>query len=720
MQRSHNHKVAIHLATKLGLPVFSVREKDYTYTVKTSGKLRTLKAKAPYTRQGFKNATKDSNAIDAMWRENPNAAVGVPMGLHSSLLALDIDDGQGKTGEASFAVHNFELPPTVQTRTMSGGRHLFFKIPLDFPIKNSAGTVFGKHVDVRGVGGYVVWAGSEMEDGSYDYIEGCSPEDVPFAEVPEKIMDIFRSDQRKQLASITASGPVTEGSRNDSLFQASVKQVHAGLSNEAVMQNARGMNANYQPPLEDEEVERTVHSAQKYKKNDVMPFTDLGNAERLRRDVEGDLIFVKEEIRWRIFDQTRWVYDRGAADRLAHQTVRSIPYEAGPDPVALQAAIKWGKTSEANARIKAMLDVASNLDGMSASKQKFDRYKNLINFTNGTLDLRKGELREHRKREMLTAMAGCSYDSDAVAERWLAFIDEIMDGEKEDVEYLQKLTGYILWGKRPEQIVQFFMGDGGDGKSVFLETLRKLLGDYQITLPAVSLSAKNPAAIPNDVARIADARLVAVSELPKGLHVNTQLVKGISGGDTLSARFLHQEFFDFEPQALLLINTNFYPYCNFEDKAYFRRLRILRFPVNFSENGADLHLRDKLISELPGILNWAIKGFLLYCKEGLKPTLTMLDELERYRRFVDPLDGFYEANIEATNDESHFIPTDDLWEKAQKYLLFEDRAKIEKAQFINYMRLRGQERVQRRVNGERFRGYAKIRTVDYKEDTIPF
>ena len=107
----------------------------------------------------------------------------------------------------------------------------------------------------------------------------------------------------------------------------------------------------------------------------------------------------------------------------------------------------------------------------------------------------------------------------------------------------------------------------------------------------------------NDIARIANTRLVAISELPKGLHVNTQLVKGISGGDTLSARFLHQEFFDFEPQALLLINTNFYPYCNVEDKAYFRRLRILRFPVNFSEDGADLHLRDKLVLELPGIFS---------------------------------------------------------------------------------------------------------------------
>ena len=119
-------------------------------------------------------------------------------------------------------------------------------------------------------------------------------------------------------------------------------------------------------------------------------------------------------------------------------------------------------------------------------------------------------------------------------------------------------------------------------------------------------------------------------------------MKGISGGDTISARFLHQEFFDFKPEALLLFITNFYPFIDVEDKAFLRRVRILKFPKNFSENSPDLHLQEKINQELSGILNWAIEGYRLYKKEGLCPSPNMLEALENYKKFIDPLDGFFE------------------------------------------------------------------------------
>jgi putative DNA primase/helicase len=192
MQRSHNHQLALHVALELALPVFPVREKDHSYPVQNTGKTRTLKAKSPYTRNGFKDATKDQKIVDALWRNNPNAAVGVPMGLVSSLIAIDIDEGVGKSGEETWRAHGFLLPPTVQTRTMSGGRHILFKAPVGFSIKNSASTVFGPNVDVRGGGGYIVWGGSQMENGSYEFIEGFSPEETNFAEMPEAILDFSK------------------------------------------------------------------------------------------------------------------------------------------------------------------------------------------------------------------------------------------------------------------------------------------------------------------------------------------------------------------------------------------------------------------------------------------------------------------------------------------------------------------------------------------------
>ncbi len=115
-------------------------------------------------------------------------------------------------------------------------------------------------------------------------------------------------------------------------------------------------------------------------------------------------------------------------------------------------------------------------------------------------------------------------------------------------------------------------------------------------------------------------RLATISELPKDLLVDTQIVKGISGGDTQTARFLHQEYFDFDLHAQLLIATNFYPYADPEDTAYFRRVAIMRFPVCFTDKQPDKHLAFKLKGKADGILTWMIEGLRQYLEEGLHPT----------------------------------------------------------------------------------------------------
>jgi len=720
MTRSHNHKLAIEVASKLELPVFPVREKDTTYINKKTGKTVTLKAKAPYTRNGFKDATKNIEEIDRLWGQNPNAAVGVPMGPETSLLTIDIDNGPDKVGMQTWENTSLIVPDTVKTRTVSGGLHLIFRYPTNYIVRNSASTVFGPDVDVRADGGYIVWAGSILENGRYQYLAGHSPNDVPFAEVTPEIMMYLAAKQKTKSKGRTSSQGTKEGSRNSSLFQEAVTQVHSGLDDNTVSENAQKLNATFDPPLDKEEVDRTVKSATSYRNNSQIPLTDLGNAERLKRDALGKLIYVSEEREWRIFDGQRWVRQNGASERQAHETIRRIVLEAGHDPDSIQAYSKWQKTSESSSRIKAALEIAATLEGMSVSKSKLDQEKKFINFGNGTFELETVNFREHRASDFITKIAQVSYDPAAGAPRFEAFVDEIMDGNSEDKQYVQKLVGYILSGERPEQIIQFFKGDGGDGKSVLLETIRKLVGDYQITLSANTFAAKNFSAIPNDIARIAGARLAGVSELPKGLHVNTQLLKGISGGDTLVARFLHQEFFDFEPEALLVICSNYYPFIDVEDKAFLRRVRLLRFPRNFSEDAPDLFLRDKLAKELSGILNWALEGYKMYKREGLEPTPNMLAELNRYRKFIDPLDGFYEDKIRVTNDISDFIPADALFDEAQRYAWDEDRGKIEKSQFLQYMKMRGHERTQRRTPNGRRRGFAKIRTVEFSDIDLPF
>ena len=720
MRVTHNHSLALSLATVHALPVFPARERPHEYNDRHTGKMRTLNAKSPYTKHGLKEATTDPTQITKWWTEHPDALVAVVCGARSGILVVDIDTGGDKCGEASFASTGLKVPETVQTRTMSGGRHLLFKYPTGVNIKNSASTCFGQDVDVRAEGGYVIFAGSVLPDGRrYEYVEGLSIEEVDIAPLPDEYLKRLqapaRNTQRKKATE------TKEGARNDTLFHHSVRAVHGGLSDEEVCASAFKLNQAFDPPLDGEEVEATVENAVSYRKNNRRPYTDLGNAERFREVWQARVYYVKEHRTWTYFDGQRWVLDDAAAARMAHETVRGIVREAaGGDPDDLQHAIRWQKTSEANARIKSLLDIASQLEGLSISQEAFDTHAHLVNFTNGTIDLRGGKFRESRASDLMTRMAGCEWEQGATAPRFLQFISEVVGGDEKDAHYLKKLAGYILSGDRKEQRLQILIGDGGDGKSTFIETLKRLIGDYQTTLAATSISAQTTAAIPNDIAKLAGKRLATISELPQKLHVNTQLVKAMSGGDTMTARFLHKEFFDFQPTAQLVVATNFYPYADVEDKAYFRRLAILRFPKSFAEANPDKDLKAKLASELPGIAVWAVAGYRAYLEEGLELTCSMHFELEKYRHFTDPLTGFFENCLTVTRNGADFVPTDDIVDAATQYCRSEDRPNADKATVIRYMQRRGLERVQRRYGGKRLRGFAGLRIAKYEERDVPF
>jgi putative DNA primase/helicase len=567
MSITHNHSLARYLVTEHGLPVFPAREKASEYSDQKTGKKRSLFAKSPYISHWQDAATTDLAQIDVWWSRHPDAIIGVVCGERSGLLVVDIDAGANKCGEESFAATGLKIPETVQTRTMSGGRHLLFKYPPGANIRNSASTCFGQDVDVRAEGGYVIFAGSVLPDGrSYEYVEGLSIEEVDIAPLPDeylrRLLAPVKNTQRKKATE------TKEGARNDTLFQHSVRAVHGGLSDEEVRTAAVELNQTFSPPLGGEEVEGAVGSAVSYRRNNRRPYTDLGNAERFREAWQAHVYYVKEHRTWTYFDGQRWVLDDAAAARMAHETVRGIVREAaGGDPDDLQQAIRWQKTSEANARIRSLLDIASQLEGLSISQEAFDTHSHLVNFTNGTFDLRGGKFREARASDLMTRMAGCEWEQNATAPRFVQFISEVVGGDENDAHYLRKLAGYILSGDRKEQRLQILIGDGGDGKSTFIETLKRLMGDYQTTLAATSISAQNTATIPNDIAKLAGKRLATISELPQKLHVNTQLVKAMSGGDTMTARFLHKEFFDFQPTAQLVVATNFYPYADVNGKA---------------------------------------------------------------------------------------------------------------------------------------------------------
>jgi len=271
--------------------------------------------------------------------------------------------------------------------------------------------------------------------------------------------------------------------------------------------------------------------------------TDMGNAARLSH-YHGDRLRYVDAWGWLAWDGKRWARDAGAAWRLAQDTVRAIYTEAGEatEDERRRELGKWAVQSESQRRLAAMLSLARWQLGIEAKPDVFDRDPWLLNCENGTLDLHTGKLHEHRPGDMITYQAGTHYDPAAECPQWEAFLSYIMAGNCDLEAFLQRAIGYTLTGDVSEQALYFLYGIGANGKSTFLEAIRKVLGDYAQQADASTFLAKaRQGGINNDVAALRGARFVAAIEAGAGRYMAENLVKQMTGGDTVRARFLYHE-----------------------------------------------------------------------------------------------------------------------------------------------------------------------------------
>ncbi len=380
--------------------------------------------------------------------------------------------------------------------------------------------------------------------------------------------------------------------------------------------------------------------------------TDLGNAERFVDAHGDDLLWVEPWKRWMVWDGARWEHDRTReAWRRAEDTVRSIYTEASRvgDSERRKAIANHAKKCESATRIREMLELAKAKTW--AIPEEFDGDNYLLNVQNGTLDLRAGELREHRREDRITKRAPVAYDPDAEAPTFAAFMERIMPSP-EVRQFLQRAAGYSATGDISEQCLFINWGAGANGKSTFQETISAALGDYAMQGPAELLLAK-PAGtdgIPNDVARLKGARFVSASEVEEGRRFAEARVKQLTGGDTISARFLHAEFFDFEPTHKLWVSTNPKPNVSRGGYAFWRRIRLIPFTETIPPDEQDPQLPEKLKDELPGVLAWIVRGAVAWRAGGLRAPEEVKAATEEYREETDTLAAFIsERCVEGTN-----------------------------------------------------------------------
>ncbi len=370
--------------------------------------------------------------------------------------------------------------------------------------------------------------------------------------------------------------------------------------------------------------------------------TDLGNARRLVRLHGCDLRYCFDFKKWFVWDSRRWRLDSmGETLRRAKNAVGSIYSEAREADGKLREQLaKWAITSEADRHILAMVSLAQSEPSIPIEPKQLDTDAMLLNCANGTLDLRTGELREHRREDYITRLIDVQYQESAECPAWFKFLDEILDGNAQVINFLGRAVGYSLTGNVSERVVFILYGTGANGKSVFIETIQALLSDYAMRTPTSTLLAKRDGGVPNDVARLKGARFVTANESEEGKRLAEAEIKDLSGGDTISARFMRSEFFDFKPEFKIWFRTNHKPVVRDTTDSIWDRLILILFGVRIPERDRDKRLGAKLAAELPGILAWAVRGCLEWQGHGLQVPAEVKVATEDYRSEMDTFGNF--------------------------------------------------------------------------------
>lgn len=367
--------------------------------------------------------------------------------------------------------------------------------------------------------------------------------------------------------------------------------------------------------------------------------TDLGNAYRFVRHADGCVRYIAPWSDWLYFDGTRWVHGAELkAMRVAHGTAREIHAEAATETdLDRQRALgKFALASQNDARIKAMLSGARAYLEIGVEDLDADPYA--LNTPNGTVDLHTGESHAHRREDHITKLTGVSYDADASAPTFDAFLTRILPSEPVR-RFVQKVMGYAACGATTEEVLVILWGKGANGKTTLINVVMEALGDYAMQAAPDLLMAKK-GSHPTELADLFRARFVASTEVEEGRRFDEALVKSITGRDTIKARRMRQDFWQFTPTHTVFLSTNHRPEVRGTDLGIWRRLRPIPFEVTIPEAEQDHALPQKLRDELPGILRWIVEGCLLWQAEGLIAPAEVTQAAEDYREDMDVLAPF--------------------------------------------------------------------------------
>lgn len=407
------------------------------------------------------------------------------------------------------------------------------------------------------------------------------------------------------------------------------------------------------------------------KENRSYSYDDTGNAERLRDKFGENIRYNYTSRLWMYYDGRHWKNDdTGRMKILTDKVAESIKKEKlfksegiDPDDMEKYRYRHWKDTRNHNKKVN-MLKECEHL--LPVTNETFDKDFDLFNTQNGYLNLKTGELKEHDKQQYFTKISNVEYTDKSDCPKWEEFLNDIFLGNQELIKFIQRAVGYSLSGYTTEQVLMVLYGNGRNGKSVFLDILNEIFGNYATNIqPQAIMASKTQSDASPEIAKLDGARLVTTTEPNEGERFDEGLIKQLTGGDRVSARKLYENEFEFTPQFKLWMATNHKPYVRGRDDGIWRRFVIIPFEKQIPIEEIDRDLINKLKKELPAIMKWCVDGFLEWQRIGLSEPAIIKEQRDEYRTEMDSTEAFIEecCNIDATKyvKTSELFKAYDMW-----------------------------------------------------------
>lgn len=564
--------------------------------------------------------TNDPAEILRDWTRWPNANVGVMCGPESGVLVIEADtvEGHGVDGVANLKAlieQHGGLPDTVQAMSPSGSWHIWFAWPESVNVINSEGAI-APGVDVRGNGGMVVAAPSVKPGAANPYRWINPPGLHDLAPCPDWLLKLCpeKPDIERAVLDALNSAPNTLERADWVRLGLALKGTLGGRAYDGWL----AFSSRYAGDTEPGEAERQWETANPDGSLSIGTAAHLlgianGTKGKTRKDKmagevseheialaftrhHGDrLRFDHNAGKWYEWTGTRW---RRNDTKIAFHYARTLAVK-----------LSRGDSSFSRAGVANGAESFARADPVHAvTADVWDRDPYLIGTPGGTVNLKTGAYYRARQADMITKQTGVSPENGEPT-LWLEFLEQATNGDAELIRFLRQVAGYCLTGLTNEHALFFIYGPGGNGKSVFLNTLNYIMGDYATTASMDTFTASKSDRHPTDLAMLNGARLVSASETEEGRAWAESRIKQLTGGDRISARFMRQDFFEFIPQFKLVIVGNHAPVLANVDEAARRRFNIIPFTQKPAR--PDRQLEDKLKLEAGRILAWAIDG----CKD---------------------------------------------------------------------------------------------------------